>query len=60
MWRLLGELARSYCGSATWACAAGDDPAAAELVHRAWICLLQRGWYKPEPVVELTDVIRAE
>ncbi len=60
MWRLLAELARGYCAAASWAEAAGDESSRDALVDRAWLCLLQRGWYAPEPVLELRDVIRAE
>ncbi len=60
MRKLLADLASTYCSAASWAWAAGDEAASEELVDRAWLCLFHRGWHKPEPVLELRDVIRIE
>jgi hypothetical protein len=60
MRRFLGVLAQAYCDAASWASAAGDGRLQAELVERAWACLVQRCWLKAEREVGLRDVIRSD
>ena len=60
MWRFLGELTKAYCEAASWASAAGDERLKAELVERAWACLVQRCWLKPEQELGLRDVLRSD